>query len=543
VTDFIAELEAELVDAARRRGARRPLPRVRPGLVLRVALAVAVVAALIGAVALLGRPGTGRDHGAAPPAGRGLPVPGSVAAGGQLLHACAAQARSLPVGDVPAMLMRRLAVLRRPQTEADPLPEVPDISRWLPVGAYDPSAVRRLGPLTGAPTRPVYIVPTSDLRNGPMACGRTGSFGPGACLVAGESGAPILYGCFRAADVLAGRAAIREAGGPGARLHILAPDGTLSVGVEQGTRHWSVGVAGNLAQRYLPLRPQGVRLTLVGSPRGCGVSVDPRLARAIAALRTHVGAAPPASLGDAVSVHEGGRIGADAARIAGGGDGITYWIVPAAFPDDTPCAPLRRACVIPVTSKPVGAPACADARDARFGGGVIAGPLRGQTVVYGVVPDRVARVRITAGGRSGTVDVAAGVAAGLLPLPWHDTGDVRFSYVARPDAPVVALLNATRVGGLATHFAGRLEREAFRRGVIGTYPGPRSAACPPACRLTRTRIEYAPGHAADAQAVRRVLHAGAVGALDPAARRALTGSGPLPDVTVVLGEDLAARMR
>jgi LytR cell envelope-related transcriptional attenuator len=533
VTDFIAELEAELVDAARRRGARRPLPRVRPGLVVRVALAVAVVAALIGAVALLGRPGTGRDHGAAPPAGHGLPVPGSVAAGGQLLHACGAQARSLPVGDVPAVLMRQLAVLRRPQTEADPLPEVPDISRWLPVGAYDPSAVRRLGPLTGAPTRPVYIVPTSDLRNGPMACGRTGSIGPGACLVAGAASSPVLYGCFRAADVLAGRAAIREAGGPGARLHVLTPDGTLSVGVEQGTRHWSVGVGGNLAQRYLPLRPQGVRLTLVGSPRGCGIRVDPRLARAIAALRAHAGAAPPASLGDAVNVHEGGRIATDAARIAGGGDGITYWIVPAAFPGDTPCAPLRRGCVIPVTSKPVGAPACADARDARFGGGVIAGPLSGRTVVYGVVPDRVGRVRVTSDGRSGTVDAHANVAAGLLPLPLHHVGGVRFSYIAGPHAPVVALLNASGTTGLATTAGFRLGRQAFRRGIVGTY----------AERVSRTRIEYAPGHAADAQAVRRVLLAGAVQPLDPAARQALTGSGPLPDVTVVMGEDLATRMR
>jgi hypothetical protein len=522
VTDFLADLEAELVEAARRRGAHRRLPRPRAGLVVRFALAAAVVAALLVAVALLGRPDTGRDHGAAPPAGHNTVVPGSVAARGQLLHACAAQARSLPVGEVPGVLMRQFGVLRRRQTEADPLPEVPEISRWLPVGAYDPSAVRRLGPLSGARTRPVYVVPTSDLRTGPMACSRAGSIGPGLCLVAGTSSTPVIWGCFRAADALAGRAAIREAGGPGARLHVLAPDGTRSVTVAQGSQGWDVGVAANLAQRYLPLRAEGVRLTLVGDATGCGIRVDPRLAQAIAALRAPAGAARPASLASAL---EGGRIAASAARVAASGGGVTWWVVPAAFPGDTPCAPLRRACVIPVTDHPVGAPACAVVGEERFGGSVIAGPYSGQVAIYGIVAPRVAAVRVTIDRQTHTVAASRGVVAGVAVLPWHNGSGVRFTYVPGPGAPVVAVLDGSGHPGRATSTARQLRGQAFRTGVIGTL-APR----------TRTSVLFSPGHQADAQAVARVLRIPVVAPLDAAARAALTGSGPLPDAAVALGQ-------
>jgi hypothetical protein len=342
--------------------------------------------------------------------------------------------------------------------------------------------------------------------------------------VAGATGQPLLFGCFTAQDALAGRAAIgADRTGTGTRLNVLAVDGVRAVAVAQGDRRWKLGVAGNLAQRYLPLRPEGIRLTLRRDAPGCATTVDPRLPRAIAALRARAAGAPPASLASAL---EGGRIAPDSARIAGGGDGVTWWIVPASFPGDTPCSPLGSACVIPFTSKPAGAPACATAEDARFGGEVIAGPLDGRVAIYGVVPPRVAAVRVTIDGVSGTVRVHDGVAGGVVTLPWHNGSGVGFTFIAAPDAPTVAVLNGTRRDGLATTTIRRLGRQAFRSGVVGTYD---SQAVP------RTRVLFAPGQRSDAEAVRRVLRVARVGPLDAHTRSLLTRGGPLADVVVVVG--------
>jgi LytR cell envelope-related transcriptional attenuator len=518
VTDFLADLEAELVEAARRCGAHRRLPRPRARAVVRIAVAAAVLAALAGLVALVAGTHTpGREQSAAPATTGGGPATVKPAVG--LLAPCGTTG-ALSGVELPSQLRAAFAVLRRPQTEADPLPEVPDPSRWLPVGAYDGRAVRRLGVASGrGVTRPVYLVPTSDLRTRPVGCGASASRGPGVCLVAGATSQPITVGCFTAADALAGRAAVAaDRTGTGARLSVLVPDGVRTVTLA-GSRE--VAATGNLAQRYLPLPGDTVTVALHRGASGCAATADPRLRAAIPALRRAAGAAPPRSLVDAT---EGGKIAAADARVAGSDGGVTFWIVPASFASDRPCAPLPHACVIPVTDHPVGAPACALVSDARYGGGVIAGPYNGEVAVYGVVAARVGAARVTIDRQTRAVPAHDGVVGGVVVLPWHNGSGVGFSYAPGPHAPVVAVLNGSGTPGLATRTARRLRREAFRTGVIGTV-----------APHARTRVLFAPSHEADAQAVARVLRVAGVGPLDPAARAALEGSGPLPAAVVVLG--------
>jgi hypothetical protein len=279
------------------------------------------------------------------------------------------------------------------------------------------------------------------------------------------------------------------------------------------------------------------RATTPPAVPGCGATVDPRLSAAIPALRGPAGAAPPASLAGAL---EGGRIAPDAARVvgratrvAGGGEDVTWWIVPASFPTDGRCGALTRACVIPVTDHPVGAPACATARDASLGASVIAGPYDGHVAVYGLVPARVASVQVSISGVSKTAVARNGVVGGVFVMPWHNGSGVDFAYAAAPDAPVVAVFNATTSRGLGTRTLARLGRQAFRPGPLATYVSQ---------AVRRTQVLFAPGARDTAEAVRHVLRAGYVApldALDPLARD-LLGSRHI-DVVVVAGEDLARR--
>jgi hypothetical protein len=91
-------------------------------------------------------------------------------------------------------------VLRRPYEPSDQLLAVAaPLNTWLPVGEHDPKAVRR------ASVPATYLVPTSDLRTKPLACGGGASRGPGVCLVM-----PGRYACFTLAEIREGRALARN---------------------------------------------------------------------------------------------------------------------------------------------------------------------------------------------------------------------------------------------------------------------------------------------------------------------------------------------
>lgn len=203
MTDFVQDLEAELLDAARRRAARR---RLRPRIAWRpIAIAVAAVAALLIAALTL-RPS---EHPATPKPGAFVPPAATP------IRAC----DGTKPPDLPNILQpiegkappRDLAVLRRPYQGTDqPLARAAPLRTWLPVGELDPTAVRR-GSVPAS-----YVVPTSDLRTKPLACGGGESRGPGVCVLL-----PSEYACFMLGEIRAGRAFARS----GVHLVGIVPDG------------------------------------------------------------------------------------------------------------------------------------------------------------------------------------------------------------------------------------------------------------------------------------------------------------------------------
>jgi hypothetical protein len=206
MTDFVQELEVELLAAARRRAARRrPRPRIawRP-----IAIAAAAVA-LLAAAAFTLRP---TERPATPKPGAFVPLPAAP------IEACDGTAPpQLPTtfhafgGTPPDEVTHSLAVLRRPYEPSDQLLAIAaPLETWLPVGEHDPKAVRR------ASVPATYLVPTSDLRTKPLACGGGKSRGPGACLVM-----PGRFACFTLAEIREGRALGRN----GRTLVGIAPDG------------------------------------------------------------------------------------------------------------------------------------------------------------------------------------------------------------------------------------------------------------------------------------------------------------------------------
>jgi LytR cell envelope-related transcriptional attenuator len=139
-------------------------------------------------------------------------------------------------------------------------------------------------------------------------------------------------------------------------------------------------------------------------------------------------------------------------------------------------------------------------------------------------------VRVTIDGSSGTAQASHGVVVDVFALPWHNGNGVRFTYLAAPHAPVVAVFNGTRVDELGLRTRASLERDGFRPGPVETYFDQ---------TVPQTRVLYAPGRQPFAESVRHTLHAGTVGRLD-APTQALLGSRAA-DVIVVAGEDLARR--
>ena len=92
---------------------------------------------------------------------------------------------------------------------------------WLPVGAVAPGSERK-----PQDTSKLYVLPTADVRTGPIACGPTERRGPGACLIFGDAERPGFTRCFTLAEIEAGRAfTLVDVSRKGARLLGLVPDG------------------------------------------------------------------------------------------------------------------------------------------------------------------------------------------------------------------------------------------------------------------------------------------------------------------------------
>lgn len=240
MTDFVSQLEQELLSAARRRAkARRRLPRLN----LRPVLALAALAAALAAVFVVARPAREPEPPATPPAGFTLPPADRQApceAGGQE-----------PTGEpAPDAVFKHIELLRRMPSD-DRLPvglrgerNLP-YGTWLPVGSVGAGTERK--PLD---TSRFYVLPTGDVRTGPLGCGPTQSRGPGACLIFGAD--PVFTRCFTIAEIEAGRAfTLVDVSRTGAQVLGLVPDGVGQVDFKSGRVHALLPVRENAVQEYL----------------------------------------------------------------------------------------------------------------------------------------------------------------------------------------------------------------------------------------------------------------------------------------------------
>lgn len=213
MTDFVRDLEAELLAAAHRRSARRRTWRLplRPVLVTATALAV-----VFAAVALIPRPAP--DERSATPGG--FAVPAMTAA-----EICDPAVRLY--GPPPEKAEALLAVLVRPPRAGDRLPiEIQESqSTWLPARDWNGYSSRPAG-------APFVVLGTNDVLTRPLACGDAQGRGPGACVVApGKAREDLRVRCFTLDEIKSGRAfAVLD----GNRLVGLVPDRSLEVAVTTG---------------------------------------------------------------------------------------------------------------------------------------------------------------------------------------------------------------------------------------------------------------------------------------------------------------------
>jgi hypothetical protein len=229
MTDFVRDLELELLGAAHRRATRRPRPRVP----WRPIVAVAAVAATIAAaVAFVSRPQSPHPLLPAKPPEK---TAGFAIAAAMQARACQ-PVRAVGRDPAPEDVLRYLGVLHQ---KPHALPA--DVRAALPTGDDAGRFARRVGDLR--------VVPTSDLLTEP--CGRR-RLRSGACLVTLER----QWACFTLGQIQAGRA-FALAGR--SRLIGLVPDGPRIVRVN-GRR---LPVHQNVVDASTALRPDDRIITLL----------------------------------------------------------------------------------------------------------------------------------------------------------------------------------------------------------------------------------------------------------------------------------------
>jgi len=431
---FMAELEEELVAAARFRAARRrPLPRPRvpalprpPARAVRGALAGVAVLALVAGVAALAR-GGGEDPPQRPAAASGPSAP---------LVAMVEPARCFAGGAVgrPAIpALPYFSVFGYRQRADDELG--PDTGDSLAVATYDPAETRLAA--NGRRGTRLHLLPSLGVSAGR---GCAADDGPGVCLVEDAAG---RHRCFTIAAVRAGLAFARTERGSIAGV---VPDGIGSVTLSAGGRRASARVADNVYEAELGV-PPGTRVSVeLARPgeNGCARDVAPGLLRRVAALRRAPGdrLLPMAGLNllrDLPGIAEPVERGA---RYWGSDRGAAFWAVPVARDGSPGCAPAREACVVAVT---VGGRADAHCSDrANRTGWMVARLYPAAAVVMGIVPRRATGARVAIGDQSAKVDARDNVVAGVLPFPYDGFAERRVepTYGRDPAKPRVGVVDA-----------------------------------------------------------------------------------------------------
>jgi hypothetical protein len=341
VTDFIADLETELVAAARRRAdGRRRLPRPRLTAVAAAAALVLVALAAFAAVRGIDSSGTGDERPATPPPSSGpgvtLALPAAVVAGDA--DRCADAVGGYAPGGV------RLSVFDRAQTAADRLDG--DLS-WLPASMYAPGSVRQAGPglhlvLAGVTERP---------------CADKQVFQAGACVIVGPAQAGR---CFTGAQI-AGGAAVAVFRGT---AYGIVPDGIASVELSWDGGAAAASVQDNAYAVEGVAAGERVRIVPSGAAEGCVPSAAAY--DAAPALRLPAEGTPPRALDTAMRQLGSRGDWLAHARHVTTRTGLEIWVAP-----DMPCdrADQRpeRVCLMVVADDGPG-PVCGIPADMARGG-------------------------------------------------------------------------------------------------------------------------------------------------------------------------------
>jgi len=392
MTDFISELEDELLEAARRRTARgraRPRwmpPRPRLGV---APLATAVALVLLAVLVVLAVRGLDRSS--------------------------PADEAPVPPGGMPVTL-----------TAAVPAPACTD-------RALD--SARLVGP--GHFEMEVRVVRGVNLREGCQPPG-------GACLVSG-SGPDHRVACFPAGDVAL--ALFR----PGL-AYGLAPEGIARVRVEwDGGAATAEVMDGAYELRAPGLREGdqvGVTFERATVPDMCGPSQELRAAVPL------LGATPSGEPPDVVAkvMEDAGTRGEwrAHARMTEGPNVLQIWVAPD-MPCDNPRVDIERACLVLVGEDVNRGRVCAPARGIAERGDWFAFPAGERTGVAGMAPAGTARTAtVLRGGQSTSVAIVGGVFATVLP-PGEGEIEVRFA-----DGPDPTIINGSPDEWLAHEVGERL---------------------------------------------------------------------------------------
>jgi RNA polymerase sigma-70 factor (ECF subfamily) len=424
---FLADLEEELVEAARfvagrRTAARRALPRPP-----RAAPAVVAAGALVALVAVLALRGGAAD--APAPGGRAAaaPLPDDVRfrlPAMQPLRDCGQP------DEVPFRAQGGIALLRRPQRDGEQLPFAPG---HLPIATFDARSTRRVSG--------VRVVPSADVSAG----GRCGEHvGPGLCLVARGR-----FRCFTAVEVEWGRAVARTASGT---LVGIAPDGVGSVTISDDGESLAAAVTDNVyrARAGFPAG-EGIAVAFERAGGGCERRVAPELLAEVALLldRPRSRERLPAAAGTVLD----GEPVADAARYWGGGDGVDFWAVPVVPAGRSGCAPATRVCIVAVAGSASAAAECGRRRAWRQ-------LFPERSLIFGTVPDGVTGVRAVQGGRTAEVSAHDNVYGGVLPFPYQPGEKPRLELL-RGDDDAGRLAGLVDAGGPVREVLGRLRARGY----------------------------------------------------------------------------------
>jgi hypothetical protein len=381
VNDFMADLETELVAAARRRAAgRRRVPRPRLTALAAAAALVLVALAAFAAVRGIDSSGTGDERPATPPPSPGPGV--AVTLPAAVVAADADRCAQAVGGYAPAGV--RLSVFDRPETAADRVDG--DLS-WLPTSMYAPGSVRQAAPglhlvLAGVTERP---------------CADPQVFQAGACVIVGRAQAGR---CFTGAQIASGAAVTLFRG----TAYGIVPDGVESVDLS-----WDGGgtVASVRDNAYVVAGvPAGERVRIVpsGAPEGCTPSAAAY--DAAPALRLPAEGTPPRALDTAMQQLGSRGEWLAHARHLTTRTGLEIWVAP-----DMPCdrAEQRpeRVCVLVVAADRPGL-ACSTPGDIARRGWVQSG-----RVVAGFAPAgmRTAEIRTVGSNDVELVAIEHGVFA------------------------------------------------------------------------------------------------------------------------------------